>query len=327
MQTNFIYHRVFIYGSVILKMGRKLDVILMTLLILSLVLLSGCNFFRERSRLSGAVMFIYSQGSVQEWLEHPKKSYVQAYFYFPPDLGSDIIFGVDQEMLEGVDNPIHFPGADWMALVGLTREGVLWIPIGTEDALNGTPSDASVWDVIDLDVILQPNTWYFMRETADFQTRRFESFSLKGPNVNITVDLSDYNVDYPNYIPLDNRMLTYYVYAIRVNDNVGCTNVYFDDVEAGIETANGFETIMRDGFETQQKIPDIPVVLPVTHVSNLREYYWYKENEKALLRIVNTVSHSGSFSCLCNVTLKRVVNNLGKNIVINRFFAHALSQV
>ena len=282
---------------------KMISIILMMLLIT--ILFSGCFFLQPKGRLSGTVLFIHSSPSVQNWLEEPKKSFVQAYFMFPADFASDIIFGIDQEFIEGVDDPIRFPGADWMALVGLTRTGMLNIPVGTDESLNGTPSDASVWEIIDLDIKLQPNTWYLMRETADFQSRRFESFTLTGPNVNITIDLSQYYVDYPNYIPIDNRSLTYYVYAIRMSPYVqpGSTSIYFDDVTAGIETNEGYEIILFEGFELQKDIPDLPITLPVTPLSDIQESYWYKENEDAMVQITGNTVRSGEYSCLCNATL------------------------
>ena len=282
---------------------KMISIILMMLLIA--ISFSGCFFLQPKGRLSGTVLFIHSSPSVQNWLEEPKKSFVQAYFMFPADFASDIIFGIDQEFIEGVDDPIRFPGADWMALVGLTRTGMLNIPVGTDESLNGTPSDASVWEIIDLDIKLQPNTWYLMRETADFQSRRFESFTLTGPNVNITIDLSQYYVDYPNYIPIDNRSLTYYVYAIRMSPYVqpGSTSIYFDDVTAGIETNEGYEIILFEGFELQKDIPDLPITLPVTPLSDIQELYWYKENEDAMVQITGNTVRSGEYSCLCNATL------------------------
>ena len=282
---------------------KMISIILMMLLIT--ILFSGCFFLQPKGRLSGTVLFIHSSPSVQNWLEEPKKSFVQAYFMFPADFASDIIFGIDQEFIEGVDDPIRFPGADWMALVGLTRTGMLNIPVGTDESLNGTPSDASVWEIIDLDIKLQPNTWYLMRETADFQSRRFESFTLTGPNVNITIDLSQYYVDYPNYIPIDNRSLTYYVYAIRMSPYVqpGSTSIYFDNVTAGIQTSDGYEIILSEGFELQKDIPDLPITLPVTPLSDIQESYWYKENEDAKVQIVKDFVHSGEWACLCNATL------------------------
>jgi hypothetical protein len=303
---------------------RTIHGIILISMVLAVSLFSGCIFFQDEGRLSGTVMFIHSSPVVQDWLQQPKKSYIQTYFLFPSDFASDIIFGIDQEMIEGVDDPIHFPGADWMALVGLTRDGVLSIPVGTSDALNGTPSDASVWEFIDLGVSLQPNTWYFMKEEANFETRKFESFTLLGPEVNISVDLSEYYVDYPNYIPIDNRSMTYYVYAIRMAGDVqlGSTTIYFDDVEAGIETESGYTVIMQDGFETQYTIPDIPITLPVTPISQIEEYFWYKENENALLSVEDTQTHSGSYSCLCNVTLEGL-NQIGqRHVFINKYFSH-----
>jgi len=298
-------------------MNKKLSIILLMMLLI-ITSFSGCFFLQPIGRLSGTVLFVHSSPSVQHWLQEPKKSFVQAYFMFPTDFASDIIFGIDQEFIEGVDNPIHFRGADWMALVGLTRSGMLNIPVGTEESLNGTPSDASVWEIIDLDIELQPNTWYLMRETADFLSRRFESFTLTGPNVNITIDLSEFYVDYPNYISIDNRSLTYYVYAIRMSPYVqpGSTGIYFDDVTAGIETSDGYEVIFSEGFELQSEIPDLPITLPVTPLDDIKELYWYKENEDAIVQIVSDTVRSGEYSCLCNATLDGIGKmNMIKNLM------------
>jgi len=298
-------------------MNKKLSIILLMMLLI-ITSFSGCFFLQPIGRLSGTVLFVHSSPSVQHWLQEPKKSFVQAYFMFPTDFASDIIFGIDQEFIEGVDNPIHFRGADWMALVGLTRSGMLNIPVGTEESLNGTPSDASVWEIIDLDIELQPNTWYLMRETADFLSRRFESFTLTGPNVNITIDLSEFYVDYPNYISIDNRSLTYYVYAIRMSPYVqpGSTDIYFDDVTAGIETSDGYEVIFSEGFELQSEIPDLPITLPVTPLDDIKELYWYKENEDAIVQIVSDTVRSGEYSCLCNATLDGIGKmNMIKNLM------------
>ena len=60
---------------------------------------------------------------------------------------------------------------------------------------------------------------------------------------------------------------------------------------------------MNDGFEIQQEIPDIPISLPVTPLSQIQEYYWYKENDNAILSIVTDYVHSGVYSCSCNATL------------------------
>ncbi len=288
-------------------MNHKTVVVVVLLIIICCSsLLSGCLFSRNTGRLSGTVLFSYTSPAMKEWLDHPGKSYVQAYFLFPDDFASDIIFGIDQEFIEGVDDPIHFPGADWMALVGLTRDGILNVPVGTNESLNGTPSDASVWEHIDLNITLQPNTWYFMREVADFNNRTFESFTLQGPDVNSSVDLSEFYVDYPNYIPIDQRSMTYYVYAVRTYHNMqpGSTIIYFDDVEAGISSPDGFTTVLKDGFEKQNSISDLPLSLPVTPLNEIRENYWYKENDLALLSVTTDQVRTGDFSCACDVTFK-----------------------
>ena len=52
---------------------------------------------------------------------------------------------------------------------------------------------------------------------------------------------------------------------------LGSTTIYFDDVEAGIKIDSVYTVIMQDGFETQYTIPDIPITLPVTHISQIKE--------------------------------------------------------
>ncbi len=304
---------------------KKNVIVLITLIVLTTsMIFSGCIFFQPTGRLSGPVLFIHSPPAVQDWLNNPNESYVQAYFLFPEGFASDIIFGIDQEFIEGVDNPIHFPGADWMALVGLTRDGVLNIPIGTNESLNGTPSDASVWEQIDLNISLQANTWYFIKEIADFQNRKFKSFTIKGPDINLTVDLSKYYVDYPNYIPIDKRCMTYYVYAVRTIYNMqpGNTTIYFDDVEAGIKTPSGFKIILENGFEQQKNIPDLPITLPITPLSDITEKYWYKENDLALLNITDEISHTGTYSCACDVTFKGLKQKSKIPFTLKKPFQH-----
>jgi hypothetical protein len=83
----------------------------------------------------------------------------------------------------------------------------------------------------------------------------------------------------------------------------GSTFIYFDDVQAGIQTNDGYQTILADGFETQTIIPDIPITLPIAPLADINEYFWYKENEDAMLSIVDDVARTGNYSILCNATL------------------------
>ena len=95
----------------------------------------------------------------------------------------------------------------------------------------------------------------------------------------------------------------YSLYGCHHTFNQGSTSVYFDDVKAGIETADGYEVILSDGFESQTDIPDLPITLPVSPLSDFNEKYWYKENEDAELSIIEDPVRSGRFSCKCNATL------------------------
>jgi hypothetical protein len=87
-------------------------------------------------------------------------------------------------------------------------------------------------------------------------------------------------------------------------------------VTAGIETNDGFETILSEGFESQSEIPDLPITLPVTPLENIKELYWYKENEDAMVQIAGNTVRSGEYSCLCNATLDGMGRtNMIKNLM------------
>jgi hypothetical protein len=279
---------------------------IVVLILFSLVAFSGC-FNNKQTRLSSAMLFVYSDTTVKDFLTEPKKSYVQAYFNFPSDFASDVLFGIDQELLEGIYEPLHFPGADWMGLVGVTRNGLLGFRHGTPASHNGTPTGDGNWEFIQLNVTFQPNTWYMIREVVDFNLRRFDSVTIQGPDVNITITLDDYLLDYPNYLPFNNKTLTYYVFAFRMEKSrTGSYSVYFDDVEAGIETDNGFQVIIRDSFENQTSLSDVPFTWPDFNLSLITEYLWYKERPEALVSIISTKARTGDQACACNARLQSI---------------------
>ncbi|MGB3589450.1 MAG: hypothetical protein WBA23_23085 [Tunicatimonas sp.] len=256
---------------------------------------------------SASVAFAYSGDSLQQFFREPTRAYISGYFYFEDSLAEDIIFGLDIEWLEGTANPIHFAGADWMSLAGLTRNGLLYFPVGSPENREGTPTATEKWEVRNLDVILQPRQWYQMRINADFGAREFVSVRVTGPDIDVTEDISGYPLEYPNYIPVDDPSLTFYTFALRSlefdPENSGNTHVYFDDIEGGIATENEFQIVFQDGFENQNQIEDIPFVLPVSPLSAIAEDFWYYENEDAKISISSKVSRSGSNSILCNASL------------------------
>lgn len=256
---------------------------------------------------STSVAFAYSDQRIQDFLALPTEAYVSCYFYFPEDLAIDIIFGLDMEWLEGVDNPIHFPGGDWMSLAGITREGILWFPIGSPENLLGTPTDTNKWEIRDLNIDLAPNTWYKMTIHSDFNKREFLSFRLEGNELDITQDISGFPLEYPNYAPFDKSFLTFYTHALRSKefapDNVGGTKVYFDDMEGGILVGDTFETIFSNGFEGQNQITDIPVALPIIPLSGITENLFYYENDEAKIQITSTISRTGNHAMECDASL------------------------
>lgn len=258
--------------------------------------------------VSASVAFKYNGGALNEFFLNPSKAYVSGYFYFEDNLANDIIFGLDIEWLEGIDNPIHFPGADWMSLAGFTRKGILWFPIGSPINLTGTPTNTELWEFRDIGKELQPNTWYKMTIEADFEKREFLSVSLKGGELDVILDISGYPLEYPNYIPLDKPALTFYTFALRSNEfainNTGGTKVYFDDIEGGIIKGSEKQLVFSNGFEHQNKIEQIPINLPVTQLNNIQEDFWYYENENAKIKIVSTIKRNGNNAIECNADLE-----------------------
>ncbi len=256
---------------------------------------------------SALVAFAYSSNPLQQFFQQPTRAYISGYFYFEGDLAEDIIFGLDIEWLEGTENSIHFAGADWMSLAGVTRNGLLYFPIGSPENLEGTPTSTEKWEVRDLGITLQPNQWYQMRIDADFAIREFLSVQITGEGLNVTEDISGYPLEYPNYIPFDKPSLTFYTFALRSREfapeNEGDTRVYFDDIQSGVFSNSGFEIVFQNDFEGQNQIEDIPFTLPISPLSDVTENFWYYENGDAKISISEQVSRSGAKAMLCNASL------------------------
>jgi hypothetical protein len=138
---------------------------------------------------------------VQQFLQNPGLSYVQAYVRFASDFPNDVLINIDQEFLDGVKSPRYVSGGDWMAFVGVQRTGAVWVEAGTVGTMLGFPSSSPNWQVFNLGAQLQPNNWYLLRVVADYSTRYFKSFTVVGPGINKTIDLSHYFLAYPNFLP------------------------------------------------------------------------------------------------------------------------------
>ena len=217
-------------------MKKSISYILVFLIVFSCDKKSSDTTETLDSILSASVAFKNNSNSLQDFFSNPSKAYISGYFYFEDDLASDIIFGLDIELFEGVDNPRNFPGADWMAFVGVTREGTVWIPVGLPENHNGIVTTNN-WEIRSLNTSLESNTWYKMTIEADFNTLKFISVKVQGDTIDTELDISDLRLQYPNYAPFDKPTLTFYTHAGRSSDlaenNTGNTKVYFDDIEAG----------------------------------------------------------------------------------------------
>ena len=287
------------------------------ILVLSLILLA-CESDNPSSNpengllesiTSASVIFVHSDGQLQDFLQEPGLAFISGHFLFAADLAPDVIFGLDIEHLEGVSEPIRFEGADWMALAGFSRNGTLWFPIGSPENLDGVPTPTEKWEIRDFGVELQPNVWYKMTIVCDFENLQFVSVRLEGGGTDKTLSLSGLPLEYPNYAPFDKASLTGYTFALRgtefAPDNQPGFDVYFDDIQMGIETSTGFKIILTDGFENQVSVNEIPIADIPIPLSGIEENRWYLENEDAKLEISNTVKKSGNQSLKCSADLEQ----------------------
>jgi hypothetical protein len=266
------------------------------------------TLWAQQSRLSGAVALVRQSAGAQAFLAKPGVGYIQAYFRFGTDMPDDVIIAIDEEMQEGVTQPLHYAGADWMALVGVQRAGGVWVTAGTDATMKGTPSTARNWKIYDLKTRLQSDTWYRMRIEADFGNRHFRSFSIDGGDLSRTIDLSQLTLDYPNYMPFSAASLSYFVVAMRSRDMMhrrGTPLVYFDDVEGGSIAPDGTEQrLFSDGFETQESVTSQPLSAPVINLDVYRDGRWFLERDESRFTIQKVpFAHSGSAVGVADVNL------------------------
>jgi hypothetical protein len=276
----------------------KSNLLLFIVSILVVMAWSGQSSARQ-SRLSMAVAEVSSGPNVAPFLQNPGAGYVQAYVRFASDMPDDVIMTLDQEFIDGVISPFHISGGDWMGLVGVQRSGLLWVAAGTSATMHGIPSTARNWQIKSLGTRLQPNVWYLLRTQADFRSLHFKSFTISGPGINKTVDLSSYALDYPNYMPFNSRMMTYYVGAMRsanMATQIGTPVAYFDDVSGGTFWPNGSDhPLFANGFEWQSAVSAQPLTPLPIQVGGYLQGLWYLERAESLFTIQHVpFAHSGS---------------------------------
>jgi hypothetical protein len=261
-----------------------------------------------QSRLSMAVAEVSTGTDVQQFLQNPGLSYIQAYVFFASDFPNDVLINLDEEFVDGVNNPLYVSGGDWMAFVGIQRTGIIWVAAGTRSTMRGNPSATPNWQIFNLGVQLQSNTWYLLRTVADFSTRYFKSFTVVGPGINTTIDLSAYLLDYPNYMPFDNRVMTYYVGNARSANTAngsGAPLVYIDDVSGGTFWPDGTDhPLFSNGFESQSVVGPQPVSAPPIPVENYVQGEWYLERSESLFTIQQEpFARSGTYVGVANASL------------------------
>lgn len=263
----------------------------------------------NESILSASVAFSFSDANLTNFFESPSLAYVSGYFYFEEDLAEDVIFGLDIEHFEGLENPIRFEGADWMALAGFNRNGVLWFPVGRPENRDGVASPAQIWEIRDFETELLPNIWYKMTIVCNYETLEFVSVTLEGDGNQKTVSLAGFPLDYPNYAPFDGPSLTSYAFALRglefVEDKDAGVDVYFDDIQTGIWDGAQFISVLIDGFENQTVVAQLPFTSVPLELNSTTEGQWYLENEQAKLSIVSNIKRTGQHALKCSADLRK----------------------
>jgi hypothetical protein len=162
--------------------------------------------------------------------------------------------------------------------------------------------------LINLGAQLQPNNWYLLRVVADYSTRYFKSFTVVGPGINKTIDLSPYFLAYPNYLPIDNRAMTFYAGNARSANTAngsGAPLVYIDDVSGGTFWPNGTDhPLFSNGFESQSVVGPQPISGPPIPVGNYVQGKWYLERSASLFTIQQKpFARSGSYVGVANASL------------------------
>ncbi len=261
-----------------------------------------------QSRLSMAVAIASTGTDVQQFLQNPGLSYVQAYVRFASDFPNDVLICIDQEFLDGVSNPRYVSGGDWMAFAGVQRTGAVWVETGSLGTMLGWPDSNPNWQVFNLGVQLQPNSWYLLRLVADYSTRMFKSFTVVGPGVNKTIDLSLSFLAYPNYLAADNRAMAYYAGNARSASTAsgkGAPIVYIDDVSGGTFWTGGTDhPLFSNGFESQSVVGPQPVSGPQILIENYVQGQWYLERPESLFTIgKKPFARSGSYVGVANASL------------------------
>ncbi|MDX1986053.1 MAG: hypothetical protein SFV17_05150, partial [Candidatus Obscuribacter sp.] len=234
---------------------------------------------------------------------------VETYFRFMPDLPEDVIFGIDQEFIEGVQEPKFIKGGDWMSFVGLQRTGTIWVATGTDETMKGQASKDRAWKFFNLGQALKSNTWYRIRCYCDFNSRSFKKLEVEGDGFKKTIPLSEYKLDYPNYMPFDRGALSYYVHAIRSrslmkNGEGGKPCVYFDDVRGGIEREGKATTLFESSFENQRTVENQPLTSPTIKIDNYQQGLFYLERPESRFRIeAAPFAHGGAYVGVADASL------------------------
>jgi hypothetical protein len=283
-----------------------------------IALLCTCEAAAVDARLSGAVALTTTAGGTQQWLRSPQAAFVEAWVRFPAGLSDSTVFGIDQELIDGVSDPHFTAGGDWMGLTGVSRSGMLWVAAGSAATTAGIPSGVRSWQLMPLGQALQPDTWYRIRNVVDFSRRRFVSFTITGPGIDRTINLGAHLLDFPNTMPFDRRALARFVWAMdgaALGGSAGRpSRVFFDDISwghlASPDAAPQAGAVITDDCETgAPALPVQPLPAPGTQpyiipLAGYTEGRWYLERPESLCaRLEAGFARSGNHVIACDASL------------------------
>ena len=263
-------------------------------LVLSLFAVAACQE-EEVVRNSSTLAFSTEGPLAEGFLAEPGLAAVEAWFRFGDDLAENVYFGVDQEFVGGVDDPTRFPNEDFVALVGVTRGGIVVAMRGGPDAADGVVDDPLTWEPRLLGRELAPDVWHHVRVEADFAALEYVRMVVESPDEETVIDLSGVPLAYPNAIPVDGRAMTWYAYAMANELPRGGTGteVVIDDAAGYLWADGDWRQAYVEGFDREVALRDVPFTFPVMPLSRVEDGVLYRENEGALLRFAPSEGRTG----------------------------------
>jgi len=228
---------------------------------------------------------VYQGSGVSSFLNSPGQVYVQGCVWLPPNFPADAFLTLSQEFFDGTSNPLYNSQGDWTAFVQLKQStGDLVVSTGPTPGASPT---APTPQTVNLGAALQKQQWYFVRLTSDLAARKFVSFQIQGSGLNLTQDLSAYNINWPQNFNVDNRAISFFAGANRTSAGQGANPdgapmVVWDQISGGIPGSPDQE-LWRNYFDSQTNpLPSIFVSTSAPwKLANVVSGRWYLQGTGA----------------------------------------------